>query len=103
MNIYGEGGGHTNPPVFGAAKRNGSSYPHAKRIFGNIQQQISSVSSSAASKFSQNSSSSTQNIGEQKQSIHSLVSEQHSNSSLSQQKGLMNKGAISKSCFLLML
>lgn len=103
MNIYGEGGGHTNPPVFGAAKRNGSSYPHAKRIFGNIQQQISSVSSSAASKFSQNSSSNTQNNGEQKQSIHSLVTEQHSNSSLSQQKGLINKGIFLNRAFLLML
>ena len=56
MNIYAEGSGHTDPPVFGAAKRNGSAYPHAKRIFGNLQQQISSVSSSAASKFTQNHS-----------------------------------------------
>ena len=50
MNIYGESGGHSDPPVFGATKRNGSSYPHAKRIFGNLQQQISSASSSGAKK-----------------------------------------------------
>ena len=92
MNIYAEGAGHTDPPVFGAAKRNGSSYPHAKRIFGNIQQQISSVSSSAASKFSQSSSSNSQNSGQQKQSIHSIVPDQHTNPSSSPQKGLVNKG-----------
>ena len=88
MNIYGESGGHTDPPVFGAAKRNGSSYPHAKRIFGNLQQQISSASSSAASMFAQNNSAGTTG-GHQKQSQHSLVPE---NSNTSQQPGLLNKG-----------
>lgn len=92
MNIYGESGGNTDPPVFGAAKRNGSSYPHAKRIFGNLQQQISSVSSSAASKFVQNSSSHAYNSGHQKQSIHSSVPDTNTNSSLLQQKGQQNKG-----------
>ena len=91
MNIYGEGAGHTDPPVFGASKRNGSSYPHAKRIFGNLQQQISSVSSSAASKFTQNSSSNTHSSGQQKQSIHSTVPDQNCNST-SQQQGQLNKG-----------
>ena len=88
MNIYGEGGGHTDPPVFGATKRNGSSYPHAKRIFGNLQQQISSASSSAASMFAQNTSPGT-NGGHQKQSQHSLVPE---NITTQQQTGLLNKG-----------
>jgi hypothetical protein len=90
MNIYGESGGHTDPPVFGASKRNGSSYPHAKRIFGNIQQQISSASSSAASMFAQNNSAGTSG-GHQKQSPHSLVPE---NSNTSHQPGLSNKGML---------
>ena len=97
MNIYGESGGHTDPPVFGAAKRNGSSYPHAKRIFGNIQQQISSASSSAASMFAQNNSDcrapNGTTGGHQKQSQHSLVPE---NSNTSQQPGLLNKGMFYK-------
>ena len=91
MNIYAEGSGHTDPPVFGAAKRNGSAYPHAKRIFGNLQQQISSVSSSAASKFTQNSSSNIHGSGQQKQSIHSTVPDQHCNLT-TQQPGQPNKG-----------
>ena len=96
MNIYADSGGHTDPPVFGANKRNGSSYPHAKRIFGNLQQQISSASSSAVSKFSQQNSSSHNNMnngGQQKQSQHNLVPEQHINISQHQQtQGLSNKG-----------
>ena len=96
MNIYADSGGHTDPPVFGANKRNGSSYPHAKRIFGNLQQQISSASSSAVSKFSQQNSSSHNNMnngGQQKQLQHNLVPEQHINISQHQQtQGLSNKG-----------
>ena len=92
MNIYAEGGGHTDPPVFGAGKRSGSSYPHAKRIFGNLQQQISSASSSAASMFTQNSSSNNNN-GQQKQSQHQLVPD-HCNTTSQQQQGLLGKGQL---------
>ena len=88
MSIYADGG-HNDPPVFGAGKRNGSAYPHAKRIFGNLQQHISSASSSAASIFTQNSSSNSNN-GHQKQS-HLIVPELSNNCNISQQ-ALLNKG-----------
>ena len=77
-------------PPFRVNKRNGSSYPHAKRIFGNLQQQISSASSSAASMFTQNNSSNNNN-GQQKQSQHSMVPD-HPNTS--QQQGLVGKGKL---------
>ena len=89
MNIYADGGGHADAPVFGASKRNGR--PHAKRIFGNIQQQISSASSSAASMFSPNSSSVTNN-GQHKQSQNSSVPEKTVASQGQHQQGQANKG-----------
>ena len=99
MNIYADNG-HIDPPVFGAGKRNGSAYPHAKRIFGNLQQHISSASSSAASIFTQNSSSNSSN-GQQKQS-HLIVPELLNNCNISQQ-ALLNKGEIALSLLFIVL
>ena len=86
MQSYADGGGtgggaNIDPPVFGigsggAGKRN---YPHAKRIFGNLQQQISSAcGASSASIFTthnqnSNSSSSTSNNSSNSQIFNNKI------------------------------